>query len=47
MTKLGDSLSDISGIGPKFLVRLEKLNIRTVGDCFGTSLFAMKIFSNL
>ena len=32
MTKLGDSLSDISGIGPKFLVRLEKLNIKTVGD---------------
>ncbi len=47
MTKLGDSLSDISGIGPKFLVRLEKLNIKTVGDLLWHFPFRYEDFSQI
>lgn len=47
MFKLDISLSEVYGIGPKFLIRLEKLNIKTVGDLLWHFPFRYEDFSQI
>ena len=47
MLILATSLSEITGIGPKFLDRLKKLNIKTVGDLLWHFPFRYEDFSQI